>query len=625
MDERARRHPRADDERRPDPQPERQAISEAVKEQAWQDRALLQLDHTPRGEERRQSIEHHEERLGKELAERKSGLAVEDVENAWADFRKKAGAIEAIKDPIRRGYAEDVNLAFAGILERAAAGQGRAADRPQEEPAAPPELPHTAAPPPRRLPRAPTRLDDQLPPLRPAPLPPAERAGVRAEAIEHIKRPQLATERPTAAPRSADHYLREASELRARDAPLAALVERDADKLRAQPAVRDASLDQLKADLKLVAERREQVRDSNPDSAGKLNVRALALATICEERSDGAGAGGSQVTARPGALAPRRPDDESTERGGGNTLELTARDVIDERPENPRENSEQRPEPSEASFNARLSPRYRERAAQIERHVANVAADADRELFSLEREAKDDPRAAAELAAVERAVLQLRSSFRSHDPHDLAAEVNELRERELREPELTDGRLRAQRLAFGVLASEAYVRQSELVNVVKRERIEEVQHLEPAAREAFMREAALLLRQPAFNDRPAVNRELLRADDEHLARQFAVARAAPSVLELHRDAKWRDETFHDRVTERVQAHLLQPEGDDALEGRLAEARVRAALPDDAITSRLARDEAVELAEVLRRLPISRSLEVNTPAIRHRPLTPAGPA
>ena len=69
----------------------------------------------------------------------------------------------------------------------------------------------------------------------------------------------------------------------------------------------------------------------------------------------------------------------------------------------------------------------------------------------------------------------------------------------------------------------------------------------------------------------------------------------------------------------MNALLLEPARDDDLRRALAEARVRVALPANIIEKRISHEEAAELAEVLRRLPISRSLDVETPPSAYRPL------
>ena len=298
------------------------------------------------------------------------------------------------------------------------------------------------------------------------------------------------------------------------------------------------------------------------------------------------------------ALGPQREDD---------LVELTTRDIIVEQGD-----SREGREVADATLNTRLSERYRERAAGVAREMASIAADADREYFALTRDADSDIDVAREVHEVEAAVARFKATPQSHDPIDLAAKVNELRTREREEPDITDGRLRIERLAFGVLAREAFERQNSLLGRATRDHMDEIGQLPAAERQAFAVEAAILLREPAFNDRHAMNREVVRGD-AGVARFAAVARTAPSVAELERQAKWREQAFHDRVDRRVKGLLFSPERDDALRRALAEARVRVALPDDIIEKRLAHEEAVELAEVIRRLPIARSLDVETPA------------
>lgn len=299
------------------------------------------------------------------------------------------------------------------------------------------------------------------------------------------------------------------------------------------------------------------------------------------------------------APGPRREDE---------LVELSTRDIMVEQDE-----AREPRGVADATLNTRLSERYRERAAGVAREMASVAADADREYFALTRDAEGDPDVAREVQEVDAVVARIKATPQSHDPIELSAKVNELRTREREEPDITEGRLRVERLAFGVLAREAFVRQNALLGRATRDHMEEIGQLPTADRLAFVAEAAILLREPAYNDRHAMNREVLRGEDDRVGRFAAVARTAPSVAELERQAKWREVAFHDRVERRVKALLFSPERDDALRRGLAEARVRVAMPDDVVEKRLAHEEAVELAEVIRRLPIARSLDIETPA------------
>jgi hypothetical protein len=308
-----------------------------------------------------------------------------------------------------------------------------------------------------------------------------------------------------------------------------------------------------------------------------------------------------QDTTNPGRRNVRAPGPKREDEA----VELSTRDIVVEQDDGR--------DVVDATLNTRLSERFRERAAGVAREMASIAADADREYFALTRDADGDADAAREVKEVEAVVDLIKATPQSHDPIELSAKVNELRTREREEPDITDGRLRVERLAFGVLAREAFIRQNALLGRATHDHLEEISQLPAAERQVFAAEAAILLREPAYNDRHAMNREVLRAEDYRVARFAAVARTAPSVAELERQAKWREAAFHDRVERRVKALLFSPEKDDALRRALAEARVRVALPDDIIEKRLAHEEAVELAEVLRRLPISRSLDVDTPA------------
>jgi hypothetical protein len=367
-------------------------------------------------------------------------------------------------------------------------------------------------------------------------------------------------------------------------------------------------------------------REVTPGSAPRVQRFAVRDGTDPRERDDaptipdegmrsGEDVFASRATAPPDERAREQPQD-TTNPGRRNArapgpqreevaVELSTRDIIVEQDDGR--------DVVDATLNTRLSERFRERAAGVAREMASIAADADREYFALTREADGDADAAREVKEVQAVVDMIKATPQSHDPIELSAKVNELRTREREEPDITDGRLRVERLAFGVLAREAFIRQSALLGRATHDHLEEIGQLPAADRQVFAAEAAILLREPTYNDRHAMNREVLRAEDYRVARFAAVARTAPSVAELERQAKWREAAFHDRVERRVKALLFSPERDDALRRALAEARVRVALPDDIIEKQLAHEEAVELAEVLRRLPISRSLDVDTPA------------
>lgn len=370
-------------------------------------------------------------------------------------------------------------------------------------------------------------------------------------------------------------------------------------------------------------------REVTPGSAPRVQRFAVQEVTDPRERDDAPTIPDEDMHSSEEVFASRAPpapaervreqlQDDSTNPGRRNVrapgpereqepLELSTRDIIAEQGE-----SREGRDVADATLNTRLSERYRERAAGVAREMASIAADADREYFALTRDAGDDVDIAREVQEVEAAVARFKATPQSHDPIDLAAKVNELRTREREEPDITDGRLRIERLAFGVLAREAFERQNSLLGRATRDHMDEIVQLPAAERQAFAAEAAILLREPAFNDRHAMNREVVRGD-AGVARFAAVARTAPSVAELERQAKWREKPFHDRVDRRVKGLLFSPERDDVLRRALAEARVRVALPDDIIEKRLAHEEAVELAEVIRRLPIARSLDVETPA------------
>jgi hypothetical protein len=371
-------------------------------------------------------------------------------------------------------------------------------------------------------------------------------------------------------------------------------------------------------------------REVTPGSAPRVQRFAVQEVTDPRERDDAPTIPDEDIRSSEEVFASRAPpqaervheplplQDDSTNPGRRNVrapgpqreddlVELTTRDIIVEQGD-----SREGREVADVTLNTRLSERYRERAAGMAREMASIAADADREYFALTRDADGDIDVAREVQEIESAVARFKSTPQSHDPIDLAAKVNELRTREREEPDITDGRLRIERLAFGVLAREAFERQNGLLGRATRDHMDEIGQLPAAERQAFAIEAAILLREPAFNDRHAMNREVVRGD-AGVSRFAAVARTAPSVAELERQAKWREQAFHDRVDRRVKGLLFSPERDDALRRALAEARVRVALPDDIIEKRLAHEEAVELAEVIRRLPIARSLDVETPA------------
>lgn len=289
-------------------------------------------------------------------------------------------------------------------------------------------------------------------------------------------------------------------------------------------------------------------------------------------------------------------------------LEVSTADVLGQR-----DASDGTDRGEDPSLNTRLSDRFRERSAALERQLASVASAADREYLSLARDAENDAGAARELQEVASAKTRIEAAGpQSHDPYDLSAKVNELAERERNEPDLTDGRLRAERLAYGELAREAFVRRNSLLKQMTEDRLAELSAMEPAERKAFADEAVLLLQEPSYNDRGAMNRELLRSDTDRLAQHAALARAVPSFTELGHDAKWRGPDFHERVDARVKDRLMAEDRDGELLRALADARVRSVLEDGMLEKRRARDEALELAEVLRRLPIARSLDIDTP-------------
>lgn len=335
------------------------------------------------------------------------------------------------------------------------------------------------------------------------------------------------------------------------------------------------------------------------------------------------------------ALREERPKDDSTNPARRNvrapapperaqdSIELSTRDiVVDHDREDDREDREddRDREDADPSLSTRLSERHRERSADLRRELASVAATADRELFSLTRDADVNPAAARLVAQVNETVERIRSTPRSHDPVDLSARVNELQELERTDPDVTDGRLRVERLAYGALAREAFERENQLLGTATRDAMAEVQRMPEEERRAFIAEARFVLREPAYNDRNAMNRELLRDENPRITQLAALARSTASVQELERQAKWRDDAgFDARVDAAVAVRLTTPERDGELVDALAEARVQAVLARDLTERRRAHDLAVELAEVVRRLPISRSLDLETPASPYRPL------
>lgn len=271
MDERERPQPKKDDER---VQPH--VVDNRVKEEAWIDRMMLAAN-PGENRERLLNIDHQENRL--ELAHRKASGGTLDaaaLESEWAGFRASNNP-DGAKDLLHRAYIEDVNLAYAAILERARrVGQG-----------SPPSEPNRAEPP-----SAPARAQDkaqEFAEFREAPQATGERVtdderrSAAAEAAERIARGTVADPRGLPRPpRDAGHYMNEVADLASRDAKLAALVERDAEKLKQRPE--RATPEAIRQELDQVAAKREEVRESDPDMAGKLNVRALALAKLHAER-----------------------------------------------------------------------------------------------------------------------------------------------------------------------------------------------------------------------------------------------------------------------------------------------------------------------------------------------------
>lgn len=368
-------------------------------------------------------------------------------------------------------------------------------------------------------------------------------------------------------------------------------------------------------------------RDITPGSAPRIARFVPRDDTDPRERDNGPTIPDQRIPSmsaeRERPEAPERPDD-STNPGRKNIrapgppredelVEVSTRDIVVER-------EVERSIERDPTLNTRLSDQFRERSASIRRELAGVAADADREFFSLTRAAEDTPEAARVVAQVNDMVARLKSTPQSHDPVALSGRINELREQERADPEITDGRLRIERLAYSVLARSAFERETQLLGAATRDAMNDVQRMPEDERRAFMVEASIVLREPAYNDRHAMNRELLRDEDPRVTQLAALARTAPSIPELERQAKWReDRGFHDRVDAEVASRLTLPERDNDLVSALAEARVQAVLSRDLAARERAHDRAVELAEVIRRLPISRSLDLDTPASPYRSL------
>jgi len=355
----------------------------------------------------------------------------------------------------------------------------------------------------------------------------------------------------------------------------------------------------------------EQPGDTNP---GRVSARAGARA-LPDNTNPG------RVSARPFEEHGTRPGRRNMPAPGPeqerelSTVELNTRDFIIEE----EDGRSARELAADATINTRLSERGRDLVARENRRLAGVAIDADREYLELTRAAVDDDGADSELRNVTTVLEQLRPVFGSRDPVDLAAKVDELNKREEADPEMTGGRLRYERLAYGVLCREAYESQGALLGRATKDRLQEIDEMSPQEKDDFVAEARVLLREDAYNDRHAMNRELLIGETDRIAQVAAVTRIAPALQELERQARWKEPAFHARVDRRVMDLLHTPERDGAIKDQLADARVRMAVNrHDDIERQLANEEAVELAEVLRSLPIARANLIETGPIRRLP-------
>lgn len=217
-----------------------------------------------------------------------NGHTKADVEDLWAKHEQKFSRNEQL-DIHTRNYADDVAAAFHAIAERAPS----AAEQ-REQPVI-------------------NRFTSD------------ERAAIQASVQERIVRPNtdIRTERQPALAdiRSVDRdrtpaYFREqASELKARGGRVWDIVKDDMETLRASRAVQTP--EKLSRNLDAIAAEREVIRVSDPERAGLLNVRALALAGLINEAAQ-------RRCARRSRADPRQ------HRSGGEAAELVAQHADEE-------------------------------------------------------------------------------------------------------------------------------------------------------------------------------------------------------------------------------------------------------------------------------------------------------
>jgi hypothetical protein len=293
--------------------------------------------------------------------------------------------------------------------------------------------------------------------------------------------------------------------------------------------------------------------------------------------------------------------------GRDESREVLTRDIIDVQ-----DDSRVRPV-APLTFEQRMEPSHRARAKAIERELGNLWSDNDKLFFRMQRAAEDDPIFRSEIALAEQKLAELRQTSTTKDPYELARKIEVLSERERNEPDITQGRLRSERLALAMLAREAFNERTVELGRLTAQSLDAVTAMREAERAALVEEATRLLQQPAYNDRAAVNRELFVADDQHRAACLAIARSAPIVSVLNSEGRHRDRAWKDRMDDEARRYLHDAEADERLQQQLANARVLAAFPHDEIARRRAYERAIELAQVIHRLPELRSTEVATPA------------
>lgn len=175
-----------------------------------------------------------------------------------------------------------------------------------------------------------------------------------------------------------------------------------------------------------------------------------------------------------------------------------------------------------------------------------------------------------------------------------------------------NGKLRTRLYALAVVCD---LRKRDQVGLlrVRRIRLDEIREMSPQRAKAFAADAVAFLRSSTAADDHQLSQILLDEQTDDESRLAAVALSAPSVAELEGEAKSRDVTFHTRVERQVRERMFSPQDDGELRDALAERRLRVALAEDAIESVRAYEEAVELAETIRRLALARSRELGAPS------------